>query len=272
MTDKIEFDVAICSHGESIEQLETLIFSTILQKTKQFRLGKILLCSCDSKVKRRFEDYCSVTFIEQPSRLGKPDALNRIIEASESEIIVQESADTIPLSEYTYYYLLSPFKDPKVGAVTSRPEPANSGFMGLPYVVWRCHHFVQPKISGELFAFRKDLVGRVPNDIVHDDTYVHRLILAKRHTVIYEPRALVLNKVPATLGEFYLQRKKNVIGNLQIMEKFNDLPPDKLRLRSIVLMSLELLANAHGRLDYLRGRVPKGLVGYRIESTKNPVD
>lgn len=152
---RMNFDVAICSHGESIEQLETLIFSTTLQKTKDFKLGRILLCSDDKRVKKKFEDYCTVTFIEQPSRLGKPDALNRLIKASESEIMVQESADTIPISEYTFYYLLSPFRNSAVGAVTSRPEPVNSGFMSLPRIVWGCHHFVQPKLSGELFAFQK---------------------------------------------------------------------------------------------------------------------
>jgi cellulose synthase/poly-beta-1,6-N-acetylglucosamine synthase-like glycosyltransferase len=268
----MEFDVIICSHGESIEQLETLISSTILQKTKEFKLRRILLCSDDEKVKRKFEDYCTVTFIEQPSRLGKPDALNRLIEASESEIIVQESADTIPASEYTFYYLLSPFKDSTVGAVTSRPEPVNDGFMRLPSIIWKFHHFVQPKISGELFALRRGLIDAIPNEVIHDDTYIHKLISMKGYTVIYEPRAIVLNKVPETLGEFYLQRKKNVIGNLQIIEEFGELPPDKMRLRSILLMSIELLANVHGRLDYARGKVPKGLVGYSLKSTKNTLD
>lgn len=268
----MEFDVLICSHGESIEQLETLISSIILQKTKFFKLGRILLCSDDENVKRKFEDYCVVTFIEQPSRLGKPDALNRLIEASESEILVQESADTIPASEYTFYYLLSPLKDSTVGAVTSRPEPVNDGFMRLPRIVWKCHHFVQPKISGELFALRRDLVDAIPNEVIHDDTYIHKLISMKGYTVIYEPRAIVLNKVPETLREFYLQRKKNVLGNLQIIEEFGKLPPDKMRLRSMLLMSIELLANAHGKLDYARGKVPKGLVGYSLKSTKNTLD
>jgi biofilm PGA synthesis N-glycosyltransferase PgaC len=271
-TGRMYFDVVICSHGESIEQLESLIFSTTLQKTKGFKLGRILLCSDDERVKKKFEDYCTVTFIEQPSRLGKPDALNRLMKVSESEIIVQESADTIPISEYTFYYLLSPFRNSNVGAVTSRPEPVNNGFMSLPRIVWSCHHFVQPKISGELFAFRRDLVDTIPDDIIHDDTYVHKLISKKGYTVVYEPRAVVLNRVPETLEEFYLQRKKNVIGNLQIMEKFRELPQDKMRLRSMILMSLELLANIDGRLDYARGKAPKGLVGYRLESTKNILD
>jgi cellulose synthase/poly-beta-1,6-N-acetylglucosamine synthase-like glycosyltransferase len=267
----MEFDILVCSHGESLDQLETLIFSAVSQKTKEFRLGKILLCSDDNGLKK-LEDYSNVTFIEQPSRLGKPDALNRLLRISESEVVIQESADTIPASEYTFYYLLSPFKDATVGAVTSRPEPVNEGFMYLPRIVWKCHHFVQPKITGELFAFRRKLVDAIPRDIIHDDTYIHRLVSMKGYTVIYEPKSVVLNRVPETLGEFYLQRKKNVIGNLQIMERFRELPTDKMRLRSIVLMSLELLANLHGRLDYVRGKVPKGLVGYSLESTKNVTD
>jgi cellulose synthase/poly-beta-1,6-N-acetylglucosamine synthase-like glycosyltransferase len=267
----MEFDVLVCSHGESLDQLEALVFATISQKTREFKLGRIILCSDDRKL-RNLEDYSSVTFIEQPSRLGKPDALNRLLKVSKSEIAVQESADTLPASEYTFYHLLLPFKDATVGAVTSRPEPVNDGFLRLPRIVWKCHHFVQPKVTGELFAFRRELVDAIPNDIIHDDTYIHRIISTKGYGVVYEPKSVVLNRVPESLGEFYLQRKKNVIGNLQIMERFGDLPTDKTRLRSMVLMSLELLANLHGKLDYVRGKIPKGLVGYCLESTKNVND
>lgn len=265
----MNFDVLIPSHAESIRQLENLVFAITMQRTKQFKLGKILLCSDNTQTEEYFDDKSIIQFIKQPSRLGKPDAFNRMLKESDAEVCVSESADTIPASQYTYEFALNHFSlDEAVGAVTSNPIPLNWGFLSLPFIVWRCHHFVQPKISGEMFAFRRELLGSIPLEIVHDDSYIHQIIVTKGFAVIYEPRAIVINRVPDSLGDFYRQRIKNVVGNMQIAERFGRASLNRVRLRSLVLMSLELLANAHGRLDYVRGKIPEGLIGYNLESTK----
>lgn len=269
--EKINFDVLIPAHGESINQLENLVFAITMQRTKQFKLGKILLCSNNTKIEDYFNDKSIIQFIKQSSRLGKPDAFNRMLHESDAEFCVSESADTIPASQYTYQFALTPLINENVGAVTSNPIPINWGFLHLPFIIWRCHHFVQPKISGEMFAFRRELLDKIPLEIVHDDTYIHQIIATKGFKIIYEPRALVINRVSDSLGEFYSQRVKNVVGNLQIKEKFGCSPSDKMRFRLLVLMSVELLANVHGRLDYVRGKIPRGLIGYSLGTTKEVI-
>ncbi len=264
----IKFDVLIPAHGESINQIENLLCAVHLQQTPHKKLGQILLCSDNKQIYRHFFHRSDLEFIYQEANRGKPHALNLLMSFSDSPICIQNSADCIPGSEQTYDYLLEPLENSIVGAVTSKPVPFNEGFISLPNIVWRCHEFVQPKLNAELFSFKKDLVGVLPETVIHDDAYIHYLILQKYYQVVYEPKAIVLNKTPESFGDFYEQRRKNVLGNLQLETQFGIKPIRFMRLRSLILMSLELLANVHGRLDYVRGKVPKGLVGYNLESTK----
>lgn len=267
-----DFDILIPAHGESINQIEMLLQSIFLQETSDFALNKILLCSDNPKIIHHFAPRCMITTIKQEQARGKPNALNILIEQAEADVCIQNSADCLPASNWTYNHLLYAFtRNPFVGAVTSRPEPFNRGFMSLPNIVWKCHHFVQPKLSGELFAFKRRLFQDLPDEVVHDDAYIHRVIEASGYQVLYEPKAVVFNAVPESFSEFYDQRKKNVIGNMQLGDIFNIKPPGNLRLRSLLLMSIELLANVHGRLDYVRGKIPRGLVGYNLPSTKEVI-
>ncbi len=249
----MNFDVMIPAHGESLQQLRNLIVCITLQKTPGWKLKDLFLCSDNLQINHAFSDVSSITFISQEARKG---------------CCIQISADCIPASENTFHYLLEPLRAPGIGAVTSKPVPYQPGFMWLPDLVWRCHEFVQPKLNAELFSFKRQLVDPLPESVVHDDAYIHSMLLRKHAQVIYEPRAVVFNSAPKTFMEFYQQRKKNVIGNLQLGKQFQEESPKAMRLRALVLMSIELLANAHGRLDYARKHVPKGLIGYSLESTK----
>jgi len=267
----MNFDVLIPAHGESINQVEFLLKLIMVQKTPKFKLDNIILCSDNEALINFFNDFSLLTLIPQEPNCGKPDAFNRMLKEASSDICIQNSADCIPASRFTYKFLLNPLNDDMVGAVTSHPIPSNYGFMYLPNIVWKVHSFVQPKLSGESFSFKKKSVKPIPLDVIHDDAYIHSMIISNGFKVLYEPRAIVYNAVPTKLSEFYRQRKKNVIGNMQLGDYFKVQPPKLMRLRSLILMSLELLANVHGRLDYVRGHVPKGLVGYNLETTKEVI-
>jgi cellulose synthase/poly-beta-1,6-N-acetylglucosamine synthase-like glycosyltransferase len=264
----LSFDVMIPAHAESIEQLLNLIMAITFQKVPGWKMRQLLICSDNPKIQAAFSAMPHLHMISQDPRKGKPNALNKMFLRSRAFCAIQNSADCIPASENTYRYLLEPLKDPVCGAVTSKPVPYEPGFLWLPNLVWKCHHFVQPKLNAELFSFKKSAVDFLPETVIHDDAYLHNMVVRCGFQVLYEPRALVFNSVPKTLGEFYGQRKKNVIGNLQLGRDFREFVPNGLRLRALILMSLELLANIHGRLDYARGKIPKGLIGYSLESTK----
>jgi cellulose synthase/poly-beta-1,6-N-acetylglucosamine synthase-like glycosyltransferase len=264
----MNFDVLIPAHAESIEQLTLLIHCITFQKTATWKLKDVFLCSDNAELENAFGDLCHITFIHQEAKRGKPNAFNSMLSRARSPYCIQISADCLPASELTFMYLLEPLKAPNIGAVTSKPVPFQHGFMWLPDLIWRCHEFVQPKLNAELFSFKRELIDLLPETVIHDDAFIHSMLVRKSCQILYEPRAVVFNSAPKTLGEFYEQRKKNVIGNIQLGREFREFPPRGLRLRSLIIMSLELLANAHGRLDYARRKIPKGLIGYSLESTK----
>jgi len=264
-----KFDVLIPAHGESVSQIENLLHAIFRQDLESFKLNKIFLCSDQTTHINNFKHRCSITTIKQEANLGKPNALNMMLRQANSDICVQNSADCIPSSNWTYHFLLKPFlNNPLVGAVTCKPEPCDVGFMFLPNIVWKCHNYVQPKLCGELFSFKKKLISELPESVVHDDAYIHHILNAQGYRVVYASEAIVYNSMPKLFSEFYMQRKKNVVGNMQLGATFKVNPPRNLRLRSLILMGLELLANVHGRLDYVRGKIPVGLVGYNLKSTK----
>lgn len=264
----LHFDVMIPAHAESIDQLINLIMAITFQKVPGWKLGKLFLCSDNPEIADAFYSMAHLIFIYQEPEKGKPDALNMMLASSTSPYCIQNSADCIPASENTYRYLLEPLRSSICGAVTSKPVPFSPGFLWLPDLIWKCHHFIQPKLNAELFSFKRALVDFLPQTVIHDNAFIHNMILKKGFQIVYEPRAVVFNSPPKTMTEFYGQRKKNMIGNLQLGREFKQFPPSGLRLRSLIVMSLELLANIHGRLDYARGKIPKGLIGYSLESTK----
>ena len=264
----LRYEVLIPAHGESVKQIETLLLAIFFQRSVKHRLSRVFLCSDSQVTQEAFQDRSSIHFIFQKWKCGKPDAVNLMLAEAAADVCIQVSADCLPASENTFDYLLSSLSREDVGAVTSCPVPSNAGFMFLPNIVWKCHEYVQPKLNAELYAFKRKLVGPLPLSVVHDDAFIHAVLLRKGFQVVYEPRAMVFNSVPETLEEFYIQRKKNVIGNLQLLTEFRLEIPRAMRLRSLLLMSLELLANVHGQLDYVRGKIPKGLIGYNLETTK----
>jgi cellulose synthase/poly-beta-1,6-N-acetylglucosamine synthase-like glycosyltransferase len=264
----MNFDVLIPAHAEPRSQIWMLLGCLAAQKTPCWKIGKIFLCSDNDALCDEFEDISLIQFIHQEKRKGKPHAFNLMLSRARSAYCIQISADCLPASENCFHYLLNPLRSQDIGAVTSRPEPRAPGFMLLPDLIWKCHHFVQPKLSAELFSFKRELVDPLPEHVIHDDAYIHNMLIQKHVQLLYEPRAVVWNSAPKTFMEFYRQRKKNVIGNLQLGKEFQEFPPSGLRMRSLIVMSLEILANAHGRLDYIRGKIPKGLIGYNLESTK----
>lgn len=265
------FDVLIPAHAETLGQLNNLLMGIFLQQTPGWKLNDVFLCSDNPKIFNTFSNRSQIEFVDQEPMHGKPDALNRMLARSTASYCIQNSADCLPASDRTYSYLLDPLMVPHIGAVTSHPIPYEHGFMFLPDLIWKCHSFVQPKLSAELFSFKKDLIDSLPETVIHDDAYIHNMILKKHHQIYYEPRAIVFNSAPKTFSEFYSQRKKNVVGNIQLAKEFHENPPKMLRFRFLILMSLELLANVHGRLDYAKNKIPKGLIGYSLESTKEVI-
>ncbi len=226
--------VGICAYNEegNIGRLiDNLLSQTI---GPNFSLLEILVVASgctDSTVeivrsKERLDP--RVHCIEEEERAGKASALNLVLDRAKGDIIVLESADTLP-GEGTLGALLTPFLKDGVGATGSRPIPVNSPDEFWGFVVrmlWNLHHEFSMlemslgnlfHISGELCAIRKGLVKEMPPDIVNDDVYLGWVCFKKGYEIVYVPSATVSMRGPENRRDYLSQRRRVLAGHKQIV-------------------------------------------------------
>lgn len=160
-----------------------------------------------------------IKLLVQARREGKASAVNMFLGHAQSDIVVMESADTLPEAE-TIQRLLQPFCDPEVGMTGGHPIPVNScrSFMGFAVqLLWAMHHEValqQPKL-GELTAFRR-VFQRIPRDSAVDEANMEPLIRGQGYQLRYVPDAIVYNRGPETVADFLKQRRRIYAGHLRM--------------------------------------------------------
>jgi cellulose synthase/poly-beta-1,6-N-acetylglucosamine synthase-like glycosyltransferase len=193
-----------------------------VQNLDGFRLVEIVVVAsgCTDRteelVREGAREDARVRLISQPKREGKASAVNLFLRSARGELIILESADTLP-SAYTLQRLLEPFADPKVGMTGAHPRPVDSGrrFMGYStHFLWWMHHNLalrRPKL-GELVAFRR-IVESIPEDTAVDEAAIEAAVSRAGLAIAYAPNAIVHNKGPETLREYLVQRRRIVAGH-----------------------------------------------------------
>lgn len=160
-----------------------------------------------------------IKFLVQPRREGKASAVNLFLRHAQSDILVLESADTVP-DPTTIQRLLEPFADPEVGMTGGHPIPVNDPdtFMGfVVHLLWEIHHQISlqhPKL-GELTAFRR-VFHRIPYDSAVDEANTQPLISGQGYQLRYAPEAIVYNRGAETVTDFLRQRRRIYAGHLKV--------------------------------------------------------
>jgi cellulose synthase/poly-beta-1,6-N-acetylglucosamine synthase-like glycosyltransferase len=205
------------------------LLSTLLQqRTYGVRIDEIIVVSSGStdKTDTIVEEIARrdhrVMLIREEERRGKASAVNQIIKASSNDVIVLESADTLPVED-TVEKLCRPFADESIGMAGARPIPVNDRktFMGyVDFLLWTLHHHValrSPK-CGEMIAFRRVFNG-IPEDAVCDEAWIEYEVRRRGYKVVYVPDAIVYNKGPETVRDFLKQRRRVTYGHLDLRRR-----------------------------------------------------
>jgi len=160
-----------------------------------------------------------IKLIVQPRREGKASAINLFLRHAQADILVLESADTVP-DPTTIERMIEPFGDPEVGMTGGHPIPVNDrdSFMGfVVHMLWEMHHQIakeHPKL-GELTAFRR-IFYRIPYDSAVDEANMEPLVRGQGYQLRYIPEALVHNRGPQTVSDFLKQRRRIYAGHLRM--------------------------------------------------------
>jgi cellulose synthase/poly-beta-1,6-N-acetylglucosamine synthase-like glycosyltransferase len=160
-----------------------------------------------------------VRLLVQERREGKASAVNLFLAEARGELLVLESADTLPRRD-SLQRLLEPFADPKVGMTGARPHPVNRGQSFMSYVahfLWWMHHNLalgQPKL-GELVAFRR-VVRAIPVDTAVDEAAIEAIVQRAGLRIHYADTAIVFNRGPDDVRDYLTQRRRIVAGHLHL--------------------------------------------------------
>jgi hypothetical protein len=143
--------------------------------------------------------------------------------------------------------------------VGGHPIPVNDEetFLGHSvHLVWRLHDRVarrSPKL-GEIVAFR-NVIPEIPSDTAVDEISIEAAITDRGYRLVYEPRAVVYNRGPMTVGDFLRQRRRIAAGHHEIAkaEGYFASTMSVWRIVGIGLRSLMWTAGAIGLEGVARG-------------------
>jgi len=229
-------------------------------------------------VRDLMKDDRRIQLIVQSRRQGKASAINLFLSKASGNILILESADTLPEQD-AFEKLVAPFQYPNIGMTGAHPIPVNShdSFMGFTVnLMWSLHHrisLVTPKL-GELVAFR-DLVAEIPDDTPVDEAAIEAIITEAGREIRYVPDAVVRNKGPENIRDFIKQRRRIAAGHMYLLRKqryqVSTLSPKNILntliqghswdLRDTIwtlgAILLEMAARALGGFDYyIRKEIP----------------
>jgi cellulose synthase/poly-beta-1,6-N-acetylglucosamine synthase-like glycosyltransferase len=156
----------------------------------------------------------------QEQRQGKVAAINAYLRLRDPRagVCVVCSAD-IDLRRDVVEKMVCFLRDhPDVGMVGARPIPNNDGtkLVGrMVKVLWELHHRVALEVPkmGEIVAFRAPLVEYVSELSVVDEASIEDIVRAKGYKLGYVADAIVTNRGPDTMDEYFEQRRRVARGH-----------------------------------------------------------
>lgn len=185
------------------------------------------------KILREISNQYDIRIVEQTEREGKAAAVNMALRKATGEIVVLTDADAF-LGKDAIKKIVRNFADPTVGAVVARYKMQGSNL--LSKVVSLLFSLFREKIrhyesivdsasffTGELLAYRRDLVEAIDEDAVADDQFILLKIRQKGYRCVTEPATKVLEYIPKQSLQTFQHRRRTMYGTLRVSAKFKDL-------------------------------------------------
>ncbi len=160
---------------------------------------------------------------------GKPAALNMIFKKAKGNILVLTDGDVF-VGENSIQPLLAKLENPSIGAVSGHPLPTNFRSTKLGYwshLLTEMVHIWRKKAkfiscSGYLYAIRKSLFQKMPEDALSDDAYNSHVVKNKGYQIAYSENSLVHVKYPDNFSDWIKQKKRSAGGYNQIKYIFKE--------------------------------------------------
>ncbi len=158
---------------------------------------------------------------------GKPAALNLAFKHAKGRIIIMTDGD-VYIGDKAIHRILQKFEDSSVGIVSGRPISLNPRRKMLGF--WshlltdtahriRLENIAKGKMivcSGYLYAVRKNIVAKLPEEALSEDAVLSHLVYDKGYKTAYAPSAEVYVKYPDNFKDWIKQKKRSAGGYNQL--------------------------------------------------------
>jgi biofilm PGA synthesis N-glycosyltransferase PgaC len=175
--------------------------------------------------------HAGVTLMHLPERRGKIHAVNRVMKAVDTPIVVFTDANTA-LNPMALKNLVRHYQDEAVGGVAGEKRIMNNDADNAPGagegLYWKYESFLKKKDSqlyavmgaaGELFSVRTALFEEPPVNMIIEDFYMSLRIVARGYRFIYEPDAHATETASATVGDEWKRKVRISAGGFQAIAK-----------------------------------------------------
>lgn len=200
------------------------------------------------------KEYPQINLYYNRARNGKIDAVNRIIEYIDSEIIVFTDANTY-LNNNALINICKHYLDPKIGGVAGEKrifidEKADASSAGENFYwryesklkQWDSDLYSAIGAAGELYSIRRVLYESPSPDIILDDFMISMKIAIKGYRINYEPDAYAMETSSADINEELKRKIRIAAGGIQSIIKLKKLlNPMKYPILSFLYISHRVL-------------------------------
>lgn len=245
MSRRLTLSICIPAYNEEAN-IEKNVKALLNQKIESFRLNKIVVVSSGSTdktnsiVQKLSEENPQVELIIEEKRMGKSHAINTFLRRFVTEdIIVLESADTVPLP-HTIEQLCLPFvRDSLIGMTGGAPIPLNDPNTFIGYIVhtWWWFHRNIPRF-GEIIAFR-NVLREISETTAVDEAYIQAKMIQRGYKVVHVDAAIVRNKGPENFRDLLIQRRRIFNGHSRLYQE------QRIKIDNMTRSSLYLLLFRH---------------------------
>lgn len=195
--------------------------------------------------------YRGVRVLAGGPRRGKAAAINRAVSHVTTDVVVFSDANNQYETE-ALIRLVTPFSDPRVGAVTgAKRVRASDSLTGAGEgLYWRYESLIKTAesqlgscvgVNGEIFAVRAELLDELPEDIINDDAYMAMQVLKAGFDVLYQPDAVSWEPASETAGDDRLRRERIVAGRIQALARARHIVPWRRPVVAWQIVSHKLL-------------------------------
>ncbi|MCW8966766.1 MAG: glycosyltransferase family 2 protein [Candidatus Pacearchaeota archaeon] len=191
---------------------------------------EILIVAPDKEtleVAREYSGKDSKIKVIKDKNKGKPAALNLALSHTKGKILVLTDGD-VYIEKDSLKYLLEPFKNESIGAVSGHPISINSKNNMFGYWAHVLTNIANERrlialenkkrffCSGYLFAIRKELFPKLQEDLLSEDGFISHNVYENNFKIDYSEKSKVYVKYPTNFSDWIKQKERSAGGYNQI--------------------------------------------------------